>query len=111
MNHMNTYTIEFVGATDAEANRYAAELKEMLTDASPDLNAEVHRKSPNTMDFGSTVVLVLGTPAVIIAANAIRDWLKRRNSVSIDITDSSGRKKITGVNSKDAEKIIRIFQQ
>lgn len=74
---MNTYTIEFVDVTDAEANRYAAELKDMLTNASPDLNAEVHRKSTNTMDFGGTVVLILGTPAVIVAANAIRDWLKQ----------------------------------
>src|SRR2546422_900512 len=69
----------------ADVNRYVDELRNALLDATPDITVQRRRDDPRTQDFGATLVLVLGTPAVITAVKTISDWLKLRTSASLTI--------------------------
>ena len=74
-----TYIITFDTVSAAEANHYAEELRQALLDASPDVEVHRRRDDPHTQDFGSTLVLLLGTPAVtasrVIRYDAVRPAL------------------------------------
>lgn len=92
------FRIAFEGVSEADANRYAEELQEFLRDASSDVTVERKRENPATQDFGSTLVLVLGTPAVVAIARAIGNWLAlRRGTITIE-AENGEITKITGTN-------------
>ena len=92
------YLITFDDASPADANRYAEELREVLLDASPDVSVERKRESPSMQDFGTSLILVLGTPAAVAIARAIANWLAlRRGTISIE-AENGEITKITGTN-------------
>lgn len=93
-----SYRITFHDVSSADANRYAEELREILRDASPDVSVERKREHPSTQDFGTTLILVLGTPAAVAIARAIGNWLAlRRGTISIE-RENGEITKITGTN-------------
>lgn len=93
-----SYLITFDDVSSADANRYADELREVLLDASPDVHVERKREDSSTLDFGATLVLLLGTPAAVAIARAIGNWLAlRRGTISIE-TEKGEITKITGTN-------------
>ena len=97
-----TYIIRFDEISEADAYRYAIELRNMILDASPDVEVERKRDNPSTLDFGATLVLILGTPtatAVTSAiAQAIGNWLLRHKG-DITIERENGKiTKISGTN-------------
>ena len=82
--NQQTYIIQFENVSDAEANRYAAELRDFLLDATPDIEVDRKRNDPHTQDFGATLLLLVGTPAAAAAAKAIGNWLAlRRGTITI----------------------------
>lgn len=96
--NQQTFIITFDDVSPADANRYAEELREVLLDASPDVSVERKRENPSTQDFGTTLVLVLGTPAAVAIARAIANWLAlRRGTISIE-AENGEITKITGTN-------------
>lgn len=101
-----TLLIEFDGVSAAEASNYAIELRDNLLDSSNDIEVKVVAGAKNTQDLGSTLVLVLGAPSMIIAAKALRDWLKFRYSASITIKKPDGTLVVKNITSKDAELIV-----
>lgn len=101
------YIINFNGVSDAEANIYAEELRNVLLDASSDIEVERRRSDPFTQDFGATLVLVLGTPAIVTITKALGDWLTRCSSAEITIKTDNGE--IIGKNIKSKD-IIRITE-
>jgi hypothetical protein len=54
--------LRFEGLTSAEAGVEAQGLREMLADASPDVDVTLRRERAESMDMGATLVLLLGTP-------------------------------------------------
>src|SRR6266699_1054204 len=78
-----TYTITFDNVSEGDADRYAGELRNFLLDAAPDIEVERRREDPYTQDFGATLILILGTPAIVAAVNRIGDWLALRNKAEI----------------------------
>jgi hypothetical protein len=68
-----TYIVTFEGASPADASRYAEELRNALLDATSDISVQRIREDPRAMDFGATLVLVLGTPAVVVSVRAIEN--------------------------------------
>jgi hypothetical protein len=97
-----TYIIRFDEISEADANRYAIELRNMILDASPDVEVERRRDNPSTLDFGATLVLILGTPAATAVtsaiAQAIGNWLLRHKG-DITIERENGKiTKISGTN-------------
>jgi hypothetical protein len=79
-------TISFDDASASQANKYASELgKQLLGLSLPDVSIDVARESENTMDFGTTLVVVLGTPAVLAIAKGIQAWLAKRPGATVTV--------------------------
>lgn len=85
------------------AESLAAELGREVKDEGRPVQPRVVRTDPTAQDFGATLVLVLGTPAVLILAKAIRDWAKRTDRGTISVNGAT----ITNVNSRDVADIIK----
>lgn len=102
------YVIRFNGATAAEADRYAQELRDTLLDATPNAKVDRRQDTPHTQDLGTTLVLILGTPAVTAIAVALGNWLKLRNSASITI-EKDERVIAKNITSKDAARLAELF--
>jgi hypothetical protein len=104
-----TYVITFDDVSAADANRYAEELRQALLDASPDIEVHRRRDDPRTQDFGATLVLILGTPAVTAAttavAQAIGNWLLRRRGDIIIERENGKITKISGTNLPTSQQL------
>jgi hypothetical protein len=103
-----SYIIRFDDVSGAEANLYASELRNLILDTGSNIEVHQRRDDPRTMDFGATLVLILGTPAVITAAKAVGDWLKLRNTASLTI-EKDGHVIAQNLTSKDAAKLAELF--
>jgi hypothetical protein len=96
MEPTGTFRVRFEGLSLAEANRAAVELQSMIQrSGQPDITAEVVKDRQDTQDFGTTLLLVLGTDSVITLSKAIYNYVsKRGDKVVIETTD--GRVLATG---------------
>jgi len=104
-----TYIIKFDNASDAEANRYASELRDVLLDTTPNIEVDRRRDDPQTQDFGATLVLVLGAPAVVAIAKAIGNWLTLHRQTGITIKTANGEIVGSNLTSKDALKLAELL--
>lgn len=100
-----TCVLTIEGISPTEASRYAKELRNALLNASEEIEVEYRRDDPRAQDFGATLILVLGTPAVVAAVSALRDWLKVRNTASVTVKTPSGEIIFQNLSSKGAEKL------
>jgi hypothetical protein len=113
MSDNQTLIIRFENETAASASQKAYELREKLLDISPDVSAEITKDDQSTQDFGATLVLVLGTPVLVIVAKGISDYLTRTGG-SITIEEREGKItkiKAENVKSNDVARIIEAFSK
>jgi hypothetical protein len=103
------YIITFENGSVADANRWASELKESILDATPDVEVKQQRDNSYSQDLGTTLSLVLGTPAVIAVANALGNWLMLYRQVGITIKTPHGDIIGTNLTSKDALKLAELL--
>jgi hypothetical protein len=103
------FEIRFEDLSLADAGIKAADLRETLLDASPDVNVDLKKSDATTMDFGATLVLVLGTPAVLAIAKGISAYLAREREGTL-VIEENGRVVFRG-NSSDAAKIAASLGQ
>jgi hypothetical protein len=101
-------SIGFQGVTPDVANilaeLLASDVRREVRDEGRPIEAEVKRTDPTAMDFGTTLVLVLGAPAVVVLARAVRDWAKRTgNNATISINGNT----INNVASEDVAAIVK----
>ena len=68
-----TSIITFDDVSAADANRYAEELRQVLLEASPDVEVHRRRDDSHMQDCGATLVLLLGTPAAV-ALTGLSFW-------------------------------------
>jgi hypothetical protein len=61
------------------------EIRRSVKEDGHPVEANVVRPDPTAQDFGSTLVLALGTPAIIYLARAILEWAKRTNNSVIEL--------------------------
>jgi hypothetical protein len=78
MEIVDTLTVVFEDVSVSEAGKNVAALREQLLDDCPGLTADVRKDDPTTQDFGATLVLVLGAPAIVTLAKGIANYLSRR---------------------------------
>lgn len=97
--------IHFEDLTPAEAGKKAANLREALLDASPDVSVNVEKRDTTTMDPGTVLLLVLGTPAVIAIAKGIAAFIARERHGTLVIEFPDGRLVKFDGNSSDSAKI------
>jgi hypothetical protein len=102
-----TYRIRFDNVSVADAATKAAQLRETLLQTGADLTARLEKHDSTTQDFGTTLVLVLGTPAALAIAKGIANYLSRdRGSITIE---DGGKVIATGLTGKDAARIAEAF--
>jgi len=106
-----TVVLKFETDSLADANRWADSLKRDLLDAAPDLVIERQRDRETTQDFGATLVLVLGAPAVVVLAKAIHAWAIRNNAGTISLQGPEGTLIAKNIESKNAAAIVEAFRR
>jgi hypothetical protein len=98
--------IRFLDKDPSEASSLAESLRAEILDAAP--NAEVRRlrEDPEAMDFGATLVLVLGSSAASAISHGIAIWLARNAGVNLKITTKDGEVLADHVSSKNAAEMV-----
>ena len=97
------FRVRFEEMTPAQANRAAAELRSLIEDAGGrEVDARVVKDRDDTQDFGATLVLVLGTPAVITVAKAIYAYIAKRGDRVVIETDN-GKVLATGAGAANID--------
>jgi len=104
-----TYLLFFPGVSEAEANRYAEELREVLLDATSEIAVQRQRENPQAQDLGATLVLIMGTPALVAAVKAIGNWLQKRRSASLTIVTAEKKIVAENLTNKDAAQLLHLF--
>ena len=104
-----TYLLSFTGVSEAEANRYAEELREVLLDATTEITVQRQRENPLAQDLGATLALIMGTPAVVAAVQAIGNWLQKRSSASLTIVTAEKKIVAENLTNKDAAHLLQLF--
>lgn len=108
----HTYIITFNTPSLAEGNQHAEELRHILLDATPDLIVERKRDDPRTQDFGTTLVLILGTSSVTIVARAMGDWLSKGDGKKkLTVKTSKGEIIAENLSSKDLPKLEELAEK
>jgi Effector Associated Constant Component 1 len=90
----STVKIQFDGLNDAAANQAALSLRTFLLDqGEPGVEIKIEKSSSSNQDFGSTLVLLLGTRAAIEIAKGIATWLRRRaDATGLVIVNAGGNR-------------------
>lgn len=104
-----TYLLSFEGVSAAEENQYAEELREALLDATTAITVQRQRENPLAQDLGATLVLIMGTPALVAAVNAIGNWLQKRRSASLTIVTAEKKIVAENLTNKDAAQLLHLF--
>jgi len=104
-----TYLLSFEGVSAAEANQYAEELREALLDATTGIAVQRQRENPLTQDLGASLVLIMGTPALVAAVNAIGNWLQKRHSATLTIVTEEKKIVAENLTNKDAAHLLQLF--
>src|SRR5690348_7319700 len=114
MDSASTYQVRFVDESDSDANILAADLENHLRDVVAEQDAlELSRvrSSPDSQDFGATLVLILGTAAAGSIAKGIQSWLASHSGTKIEITDSIGKVVATNVDAASAAAIMSAWAE
>ena len=99
--------IRFEGLPVAEAGKKAEMLRKELAGITPDATVRITKDDQTNMDFGATIVLALGTPAIFAIAKGIASYLSReRGTITIS---SKGDVLCTGISGDDQAKIAEAF--
>lgn len=100
--------IAFEGVLPADASILAQDLEQQLLEAVPTAKILLEKTRADSQDFGTTLVLLFGTPAAIALARAIALFLQRNSGASITIT-SEGTVLAQNLDSRDAARIAEVF--
>jgi hypothetical protein len=116
MDNQHQYILTFENGSAADANRWASELKEYILNATTTLKdnetgveVQQRRDNPYSLDLGTTLSLVLGTPAVIAVAKAIGNWLALHRQASITIKTPQGEIIATKLRSEDTLRLAELL--
>lgn len=100
--------ITFEGMLPADATKLAQDLEQQLRESEPSVSISLKKIRRDSQDFGSTLVLLFGTPVAIALARGIMAFLRRNSGASITIT-KAGTVIAKNLESKDAARIAEAF--
>lgn len=98
--------ISFSSVKGDEGNRLAGHLREELSRSAPDATVQQRRESPENMDLGATLVIVLGSAAVTAIAKGIATFIAKYGK-TIDVSTKDGHYIARGIDSRDAAEVAR----
>jgi hypothetical protein len=108
------FILSFDNVSVADATQFASELRNDLLTISEDIDVEQRRDRTDTQDFGATLAIILGTPAVLALAKGIADWLRKRPTAQLTIKKQNGQVTeviAAGITSEDAAKIAEALKK
>lgn len=97
-----------------QENKLARELMDKLQDISPGINLHQEKKSQDTLDLGSVIIAVIGTPFAVEAARVIGACLLKHPEgwISVDRSEQNGVKttkiRAKGLTAEQLEKKLEI---
>jgi hypothetical protein len=103
------FEIVFEGMATGTAGVRVKQLQQELFRFSPDVTTVIEKEDSTNQDFGTTLVLVLGTPAVIALAEAVASYLQRNRATIV--IKKNGEVLATNISGEDAVKIAEAFQR
>lgn len=101
--------VRFEESNVAKAGILAESLRDTLRRTHPDVVVERRREDESAMEFGTTLIVLLGTPAIVAIAKGLQSWLKRNQSASVCIETSDGKvviENVTGAQAVDLAKAL-----
>jgi Effector Associated Constant Component 1 len=99
--------ISFPGVSDAEANKLAGSLSLVLRETDQSVSVGQRRANPESQDFGATLAIILGTPALVAVAKGIATWLARNSGTNIEIHAPDGTSvKVTHAGGCDIARTV-----
>ena len=104
-----TYLLSFTEVSQAEANEYAEELREIPLDSTIEITAQRQRKNSLAQDLGTVLVLIMGKPAFVAEANGIGSWLQRFCSASLTILTAENKMVVENLVNKDVAHLLQLF--
>jgi len=98
---LNNYRLTVNSNVKAGENKLVLELMDLLRDASPDISVKQEKSSQETLDLGSVIIAVIGTPFAIEAVRVIGAWLLKHpeGQITIERTEEGGGK-VTKIEAK-----------
>jgi hypothetical protein len=96
------FEIGFDSASAVEAGKYADELRRYILDAAPEVEIERIRTDPEAQDFGTSLAVILASPAIIAVAQGIRMWLARRSSSKVKLKVGNRVLEVDNIRARDA---------
>ncbi len=103
--------LTFTDATEDRGNQYATDLRAALLRIDPTVQVQRQRDRGEAQDFGSTLVLVLGTSAISALAHGIAAWLQRNAGARISVKKADGTLVATGLDSKDVASVVQALSR
>ncbi len=103
------YIVSFEGCLPSEARSAAEDLEIALARALPDSKMTWEASHPRAQDMGSIlniVIPVLGTPTVVVFANTLKDWLKRRKDITVTLRNGKREIVLQNITYKEAEQLL-----
>jgi hypothetical protein len=108
--HRQQLIVHFPLTSLDEANVLAASLRDWLLDDVPGIDIRRRRTDSSAQDFGASLVIILGTPAVLAIAKGIQAWLTKSGpSAEMEIVTTKGKVTARQVKSQDALELARIL--
>jgi hypothetical protein len=104
-----TFTIMLTGLSDRDREQATADLAEAIVRADRSVEVKTRQDNPSAMDFGSTLVLLLGSGAAVAVARGIQAALAKWQGASITIKNDRGEIKASGITSADAVRLYEAF--
>jgi hypothetical protein len=91
--------ISFEDCPAADANRLVQALEDQIRETDSSIQLSLRKDRPDSQDFGSTLVLLFGTPVAVALARAVSTFLQRH----------SGEVIASNLDSRDAARIAEAF--
>ena len=112
MDEPQKVSIRFPDMDLGEAGKAASDLREDILDTGATDDVTLEKDDPTTMDMGATLVAVLGTPAIIIIAKGIANWISRkRQNIEIEAEGDKIVIRASGSVDENTARIVEALQR
>ncbi|GGK72444.1 hypothetical protein ACD591_05445 [Rufibacter glacialis] len=104
-------TIRIDKVESNEATQSARELRSYLKSEIEELQIDIKKEATDTMDFGATLVLILGAPVLVELAKGIADFIRAYGSKAEFTIECNGKSIIFKGGTEDAAKIAESLKE
>lgn len=91
---LDNYRLTVICEEKSQENKLTRELMDKMIDISPEISLHQEKKSQDTLDLGSIIVAVIGTPFAIEVVRVIGAWMLKypQGSIIVEKSEQNGVK-------------------